>query len=118
MMRPSNDLAAVYVCIEPVDFRKQINGLAALVQEVLALDPFSEQLFVFTNRRRDRVKCLYWERSGFVLWMKRLERERFHWPQAHGATVTLSGQELNWLLDGFDLSRWRPHQRLHYDFVA
>lgn len=118
MMRPSGELRPVYLCVDPVDFRKQINGLAALVQEVLAMDPFSEQLFVFTNRRRDRVKILYWERSGFVLWMKRLEKERFHWPRVQGATVTLTGQELNWLLDGFDLAQWRPHQRLHYDFVA
>lgn len=118
MMRPSPELATVYVCVDPVDFRKQINGLAALVQEVLALDPFSEHLFVFTNRRRDRVKILYWEKSGFVLWMKRLERERFHWPRAHCPTLTLTGQELNWLLDGFDLAHWRPHRRLRYDIVA
>ena len=117
-MRPPDALAGVYLCTEPVDFRKQINGLAALVQEVLALDPFSEHLFVFTNRRRDRVKCLYWEKSGFVLWMKRLERERFHWPRRPGPVTTLTGQELNWLLDGFDLSRWRPHRSLHYSAVA
>lgn len=118
MMRPRDEVACVYVCVEPVDFRKQINGLAALVQDVLALDPFSEHLFVFTNRRRDRVKVLYWERSGFVLWMKRLERERFHWPRGDTATLTLSGRELNWLLDGFNLAHWRPHQRLSYDTVA
>jgi transposase len=118
-MRPPNDGVAVYLCLDPVDFRKQINGLAALVQDVLGADPFSEALFVFTNRRRDRVKVLYWERSGFVLWMKRLERERFHWPRGeHGVTLTLSAQELNRLLDGFDLARWRPHRRLHYDAVA
>ena len=118
MMRPSNDLPAIYVCVDPVDFRKQIDGLAALVQDVLALDPFSEHLFAFTNRRRTHCRVLYWERSGFVLWTKRLERERFRWPRAAGVTLTLTGQELNWLLDGFDLSHWRPHQRLHYDFVA
>ncbi len=118
MMRPRNDLALVYVCTEPVDFRKQIVGLAALVQDTLALDPFSEQLYVFTNKRRDRVKCLYWERSGFVMWMKRLERERFHWPRSDGPVLTLTGQELNWLLDGYNLSRWRPHQALHYSAVA
>ena len=118
MMRPRDDFASVYVCVEPVDFRKQINGLAALVQDVLVLDPFCEHLFVFTNRRRDRVKVLYWERSGFVLWMKRLERERFHWPRGDTATLRLSGQELNWLLDGFNLANWRPHQRLCYDTVA
>jgi len=117
MMRPSNAVA-VYVCVEPVDFRLQINGLAAQVQEALGLDPFAEALFVFGNRRRNRVKILYWERNGFVLWMKRLERDRFHWPRARSATVTLSGQELNWLLDGFDLRAWRPHARLRYAHVS
>jgi transposase len=118
MMRPPAELAHVYVCLDPVDFRKQINGLSAIVQDVLALDPFCEHLFAFTNRRRDRVKVLYWERSGFVLWMKRLERERFHWPRGEGSTVTLSGQELNWLLDGYNLALWRPHRTLAYDIVA
>jgi len=118
MMRPPNSLAAVYLCTEPVDFRLQINGLSLLVQETLRLDPLSEQLFAFTNRRRTRVKILYWERNGFVLWQKRLERDRFHWPRGRDATVTLSGQELNWLLDGFDLSRWRPHARLDYARVG
>lgn len=64
-MRPSNDLPAVYVCREAVDFRKGINGLAVLVEEVFGEDPFSERLFVFCNRRRDRVRILYWERNGF-----------------------------------------------------
>lgn len=118
MIRPPNDGITVYVCVEPIDFRKQINGLSALVQDVLSLDPFSKHLFVFRNRRRDRAKILYWERSGFVLWMKRLERERFHWPRGNSATVMLTGQELNWLLDGFDLTRWRPHAPLHFDAVA
>jgi transposase len=90
MMRPPSAGVEVYLCLDPVDFRKQINGLAALVQDELSHDPFSEALFVFTNRRRDRVKILYWEASGFVLWMKRLERERFHWPRGEGETVTLS----------------------------
>ena len=118
MIRPSHDLPVVYVCVAPVDFRKQIDGLAALVQEEMLLDPFAEQLFVFSNRRRNRVKVLYWERNGFVLWHKRLERDRFHWPRGDGPTVTLNGQELNWLLDGFDLCQWRGHARLNYAYVA
>ena len=68
MMRPSNTLAAVYPCVEPIDFRLQINGLAARVEGALLLDPISEQLFAFTNRRYDRVKVLYLERNGWVLW--------------------------------------------------
>ncbi|MBI4694408.1 MAG: IS66 family insertion sequence element accessory protein TnpB [Gammaproteobacteria bacterium] len=118
MMRPPNELPAVYVCVAPVDFRLQINGLAARVQESLLLDPLSAQLFVFSNHWRNRVKILYWERNGFVLWQKRLERDRFYWPRSEGATVSLTGQQLNWLLDGFDLSKWRGHARLHYDYVA
>jgi transposase len=117
MIRPPNDLAEVYVCTEPVDFRKQINGLAELVEGELALDPFSAKIFAFTNRRRDRCKLLVWERNGFVLWQKRLERERFHWPRVGVATVRLTGQQLNWLLDGFDLARWRPHQVLAFESI-
>lgn len=97
MIRPSNALTSVYLCIEPIDFRLQINGLSLCVQEMLRLDPLGEQLFVFTNRRRNRVKILYWERNGFVLWQKRLERDRFHWPRGGTPTVSLSGQQLNWL---------------------
>jgi transposase len=72
MIRPPNDLAEVYVCTEPVDFRKQINGLAELVEGELALDPFSAKIFAFTNRRRDRCKLLVWERTGFLLWQNQL----------------------------------------------
>lgn len=72
----------------------------------------------YVARFRNRCKILYWERSGFVLWQKRLERERFYWPRADQGLVTLSGRELNWLLDGYDLSRWHPHQRLHYEAVV
>jgi len=118
VIRPSPGLGEVYICIEPVDFRRQAPGLAAVVQDELALNPFDEHLFAFTNRRRDRVRLLYWERNGFVLWSKRLERERFHWPRSEAAVMRLSAQELNWLLDGFDLAYWRPHQRLHYQWVA
>lgn len=115
MMRPSDDLPEVYVCLQPVDFRKGINGLSILVEAELELDPFSERLFVFTNRKRDKVKVLYWEGSGFCLWMKRLEQERFKWPAFLGGEVaTVTGQQLNWLLDGIDLRYVRPHQRLDY----
>ena len=64
-----------------MDFRKGINGLSVLVEEQLIHNPFSGQLFVFINRRRDKIKILYWERAGFCLWQKRLEQERFKWPE-------------------------------------
>ncbi|MDH3640040.1 MAG: IS66 family insertion sequence element accessory protein TnpB [Gammaproteobacteria bacterium] len=117
-MRPSNDLPAVYLCREAVDFRKGINGLAVLVEEVMDLDPFSERLFVFCNRRRDRVRILYWERNGFCMWHKRLEKDRFCWPRREvGTVITWTGQQLNWLLDGIDVLRLQPHARLRYRSV-
>ena len=118
MMRPSDALAQVYLCREPIDFRKGINTLAVLVEEVLRLNPFSEHLFVFTNRRADKVKILYWERSGFCLWQKRLEKERFKWPRhLSGEVIGLTGQQLNWLLDGYDLRYMQPHRPLRYKTV-
>ncbi len=118
MMRPSNQLPAVYVCRDIVDFRKGINSLAILVEGTLELDPFSEQLFVFCNRKRDKVKILYWERNGFCMWQKCLERARFKWPRkAQNSVITLTGQQVNWLLDGYDIMRMQAHERLHYHSV-
>ena len=118
MMRPSNDLPVVYLSRDAVDFRKGINGLSVLVEDTLCLDPFSEHLFVFCNRRRNRVKILYWERSGFCLWQKRLEKARFHWPRkVEDAMVTLTSQQLNWLLDGYDIARMKPHEKLCFSSV-
>lgn len=117
MIRPALKLRRIYAYRYPVDMRKSIDGLAMLVEGTLEADPFSGTLYVFVNRRRDKVKILYWEGSGFVLWYKRLEKERFIWPTMDGETVTLNGQQLNWLLDGYDVSRLHPHQRYRYQTV-
>jgi transposase len=87
-------------------------------RRTVARDPFSGQLFVFVNRKRDKIKILYWERAGFCLWQKRLEKERFKWPDhLHGDVLTLDGQQLNWLLDGYNLAAMRPHRSLAYTTV-
>jgi hypothetical protein len=71
------------------------------------------------NARRTRIKALYWHRNGFCLWYKRLERERFAWPQREaGATLAVSMRELEWLLEGFDLWRGGPHEALHFESVT
>ena len=116
-MRPGDDVE-VYLCRDIVDMRKSINGLSILVEQTLGLDPFAEKLFVFCNRKRDKVKILYWERSGFVLWYKRLEKHRFPWPDERAdELVSMTGRELNWLLDGIDLFRLKPHASLSYASV-
>ena len=118
MMRPSDDLSRVYLCRDPVDMRKAIDGLSVLVEAVLSLSPFEPHLFVFCNRRRDKIKILYFEGNGFVVWYKRLEKQRFYWPRDAGIDViTLSGRELNWLLDGYDLSQLKPHKKLSFASV-
>jgi transposase len=116
-MRPSKDVR-VHLCREPVDFRKAINGLSIVVAEQMDLDPFSAHVFGFCNRRRNQVKLLYWERNGFVLWQKRLEKDRFPWPRdEQQGILPVTGRELNWLLDGIDVFRLRPHKELSYSAV-
>lgn len=108
----------VYLHREAIDFRIGLNGLAILVEQALGLDPFAEAVYVFRNRRRDRVKILGWQRNGFWLLMKRLEeQDRFIWPDA--TTVSkLTVEELHWLLDGIDLTVIRKHPQRFYSRVA
>jgi transposase len=108
MMRPSSDLPVVYFCREAVDFRKGLKALAVLVESQLKLDPFSAQLFAFRNRRAMAVKVLHWERNGFCLWQKRLEKERFHWPRtSQEAVVTINGAGAQLALGRL---RYRAHE--------
>jgi transposase len=117
-MRPDPGLAEVYLHRDPVDFRKSIDGLAAIVEGEMQLDPFSTALYVFCNRRRNRLKMLFWDKTGFCLYYKRLEKHRFHWPRHRDeAVVTISGQELNWLLDGYNLKVMVAHQPLTYQTI-
>jgi transposase len=132
----------IYLAQDPVDFRLGINGLSTLVEATLRFDPFSRNLFCFTNKRRNQIKVLYWQRSGFCLWLKRLEEERFKWPvhlppmpretaserasgttseRASGTTpspvVELTEDQFLWLLEGLDLKHLKPHRALEYRSV-
>lgn len=100
----------VYLACGSTDLRKSIDGLAALVQQGFALDPFAPACFVFCNRQRDKIKILHWEHDGFWLYYKRLERGTFRWPQtADGPTRTISRRQLHWLLDGLALEQRQAH---------
>ena len=94
----------VLVATRPVDFRKGMEGLAALVRETMGADPFSGAIFVFRAKRADRVKLILWDGTGLVLVSKRLEDGRFRWPGVQDAIVRLSAAELQALLEGLD---WR-----------
>ena len=112
MMRPDANVA-VYVCVTPVDMRKQASTLALLVEQALKRNIFEPGLYVLSNHRRDRIKIVYWQRNGLCLWGKRLEgRDRFLFPQDMTAdTMTISGAQLEELLAGFDVWR-RGHREL------
>lgn len=85
--------------------RKSIDGLAIIVQMEFNLDPFSSSLFVFCNKKRDKLKILHWDTNGLWLYYRRLERGTFHWPSNHGSLgpYKISRRQLNWLLDGLSL---------------
>jgi len=110
----------VYLAPGATDMRKSIDGLALIVSELLELDPFSESLFVFCNRERNRLKILHWQTNGFWLYYRRLEKGRFNWPghNSPDQAITLSRRELNWLLDGLPIEQKRAHQPLHYQAAA
>jgi transposase len=104
----------IFLATSPVDMRRQIDGLAALVNDVLSQDPFTGHVFVFRGRRADRIKLLVWDKNGFVLVYKRLEKSRFRFPDASSGCRELDSTALTLLLEGLDLElaarapRWLP----------
>ncbi len=117
MIRPSSD-AEIHLYRHPVDMRKAINGLVAIVEGEMELDPFNAALFVFCNRARTIVKLVCWEGNGFCLWMKRLEKSRFKWPLSMPIDVVqLNTQQMSWLLDGYDLTVMQGHATLPHHTV-
>ena len=110
MLPPS---VRVFLATEPADMRCAFDGLTARVRSVLQQDPFSGHLFVFRNKRGDRVKILFWDRSGFCLWYKRLEKGTFRFPTSAGECSEVEAAELALLLEGIDLrgARRRPRWR-------
>ena len=105
----------VYIAPGATDMRKSINGLSILVADQLDLDPLSGHLFGFCNRKRDIVKILYWDRNGFCLFHKRLEKNSFQWPETAASVLKIRGNELSWLLDGLSLHQEQAHQQLSYE---
>jgi transposase len=98
----------VLVATRPVDFRKQADGLAAIVQAVLGADPFRGAVYVFRSKRMDRVKLLWWDGTGICLMMKRLETGQFRWPPIKDGTMKLSAVQLSALLEGVE---WMQAER-------
>ena len=104
----------VYLAAGTTDLRKSINGLSILVQESFNLDPFSNSMFVFCNRKKDKIKILFWEHNGFWLCYKRLEKEFFRWPNRSDEEVlAVTSRELRWLLDGLSIHQGKAHSAVN-----
>lgn len=115
-MKMFSDLPKIYLHRDAVDFRKSINGLVCIVEMQMKLSPFDDALFMFCNKKKDKLKIVYWDKTGFALWYKRLDKNQFKWPSKIKSTsLTLSSQQFEWLLDGFDVV---GHQSLTYQSVA
>jgi len=99
----------IYIACGYTDMRRSIDGLATVVQQSFRLDPFSNSLFLFCGKRRDRIKALYWEGDGFVLLYKRLERGSFQWPRSESEVRDLSHQQFRWLMEGLSIDQPRAH---------
>lgn len=106
----------IFVRTEPTDMRKQINGLSALVQEEMKLDVFGSNIFLFCNKARNRLKILYWDKNGFAMYLKKLEKDKFPWPRNLKEVKEITQEEIKLLLSGIDF--WNAHKQLFYEKVC
>lgn len=100
----------VYIACGYTDLRRGIDGLAGIVQQQFQLDPFTNTLFLFCGRRRDRIKVLYWEGNGFLLLYKRLENGSFQWPRNGAEAKELTPQQYRWLMEGLSVEQPKAHR--------
>ena len=106
----------IYLHRQFVDFRKSINGLSAIIDSELDLPVMSGNLFIFCNKAKDKLKILYWDKTGFALWYKRLEKDKFKWPnRTYEDCMELSEQQLSWLLEGYDMI---GHRAVTYENIG
>ena len=111
--------AGIYFYGGVVDFRRSIDGLSQLVKDVLQRDVFGKFLFVFISRDKRKIKCLYWDGTGFALWYKRLEEVRFPLPRSREETVIhLSQEQMQWLLSGIEWWKIKRHEPLNFKEVS
>ncbi|PIP91540.1 MAG: IS66 family insertion sequence hypothetical protein [Bdellovibrionales bacterium CG22_combo_CG10-13_8_21_14_all_38_13] len=116
-MKAISEFKNIVIHKAPVDLRKSINGLSIIVSEELGLDLKSKSLFVFTNRRRSHMKILYFDKSGFALWLKRLEGTKFSWPKKiEKDIIEIEARDMELLLDGLNI--WTRFKEVDFDYVV
>ena len=115
-MKMFSEVPEVFLYRDFVDFRQSINGLSLIVEQQMHLSPLNGSVYVFCNKGRDKLKVLYLDKTGFALWYKRLEKDKFKWPtKLTTQSLNLSEQQLHWLFDGFDVL---GHQAVIFESVS
>lgn len=110
-----NDIKlSALLCRDPIDMRKSIDGLTLIIAGNLASDPSNGAIYVFYNKARDKIKLLYWDRNGFCLLYKRLEKQKFIIPKIIDNVLHLESEQFRWLMDGLDISKLEGFKKLKY----
>lgn len=118
-MRDATSFTSVFLHREPMDMRKGINGLCEVVAAASLGELSGQNLFVFCGRRRNSIKVLYFDRSGFAIWQKRLDKEKFAWPKKHESEkVTITPEQLSWLLEGYDVWKMKSFSEINFKRVS
>ena len=114
----SENLHAYRIFVRPgaTDMRKSIVTLGILVKEEMDMDPFSDSLFLFCAKNRKQIKILYWDKTGFCLWQKKLAKDKFPWPMSTDQALQLKKRQLSWLLSGVDF--FKEHQKVNFNRQA
>jgi len=118
-MKDVSGFTRIFIATAPADFRKHAHGLVTLAKETLAEQPFdAKALFVFTNKRKNAIKMVYWDLTGFAMWWKILEKDRFRWPKNQTETkVVFTQRQLKWLLQGVDLEKIKMHDPVNFEKI-
>lgn len=118
-MKAASSFAKVFIHRDAVDMRRGINGLSDIVQSTNMGEMIGPNLFVFCGKRRSSIKVLYFDRSGFCLWQKRLDVDKFPWPKkSTESVVVLSPEQFSWLLDGYDVWKMKPFKEINFARVS
>lgn len=116
-MKSIFDFQTLFIHRGPVDMRKSINGLSAIVEQEMKLDLRASSIFIFSNQRRTHMKILYFDRSGFALWLKKLEGEKFPWPKnLKDDVISIEAKDMALLLEGINV--WTRFEDVHFDQVV
>lgn len=112
-----HDIKQIYMAQGYTDLRKGIDGYASIIQDHFHLDPFTDALYIFCNRQRNKIKCLYWDGTGFWLLYKRLEKGHFKWKKDEDGALILTQQQLQWLLEGLKIEQKTAFKRSNPKYV-